>query len=208
MRDTNKSAILVILVVCALLLGVALSSCNVERQINESDANIMDGLDIDKTDNPENTDDTGGTEDMGNADTIEDVEQRKQEIIQIYNDNAKVFDEVMSYFEAQDTDFYCKVSDGELIVKVNQKDVDISEIEIAEQITYIINELGFEFVLDVTDYVQFNKHTGIYPYGSTCCQGLLCNKKGTNRVQEERSQFGEQVRIADEWFYYMGSISG
>ena len=144
-----------------------------------------------------------------NVSSHEQIQRDKAEIIQILNDNYEFFCQIMENIEADPRRYICYKESGSLIIMLDYGVVEISEVdkELAMQITYIINNLGFERISESDDYVSFGKITGSHPDGGTYCQVLHCNKSvaGKNRIEErDNGSFGETVRIRDEWFYWLG----
>jgi len=199
-----KIIVFSVIIVCAFML----SSCN--AQLNSGEA----------TDTQNNTGTNGETEmssepsKNGDRVTIEQINEEKAYIIQALNDNYDVFCAVVDYFEKNTRSFSCRKDTGEIVIRClpnrgNQiQTVDINETGISEQITYIIDTLGFEPFGSGEDshFIDFFRTHGSHPYGGSYGQYLCYYKRNAPEEQLQESgddSRGAQVHIRDRWFYIL-----
>jgi hypothetical protein len=191
---------LLVVLACVTALICIMTACNAKNGINVEDESGMKN-----TNSPENT--------FRQA-TKEDIEQTKQEIMQILNDNYEVFCQIVNYFEKGKNDYGCFIEYGEIIIinssVAGHPHVDISKIEVGEQIAYVLNDLGFVYLGDDINWVVFKKQDGIPPDGGSYTQSLECNKSDADeekKIREGSSYSAETVHIRDEWYYCYRSMN-
>ena len=201
--------VLAIILISAGALQIC--SCNARKEDNgvnggngigaeASSLNGEDGAEVEYTDSPDS------------QVSMQDIANAKQSLIQALNDNYDIFNDIVSYFENDPEQYYCIKENGEIVMKLRTDGpsltdiyVDINEIEVCEQIIYVINELGFLGVAAYDYAVDFwIIDGGRYPFGGSYAQGIICNKSdaGDGKISEwEGSIFGENIHIRDEWYY-------
>jgi len=202
MRQRNIAIVLV--VVFVILCTVQISACtSISKIIN----NGKGGNTV------ENSNSATG---LDNPDSLLSIEQRKKDIQQALIDNYDIFNQIVNYLENEPASFSCRKEKGKIIVQIKYENeptsqiIDISEIEMGEQIEYVINDLEFSGIGESDDYIIFGKRTGEHPNGGSYWQNLICNKSNAddNKIQEkDYLPFGEEVRIKDEWYYSYGRNS-
>ena len=141
--------------------------------------------------------------------SAEEIEQSKNNTEQILFDNYDVFNQLVSFFENEPKRYICETHTGELVVTLDnepeQEEIELSEVEMGGQIAYIMNDLGFETIIEYDDYVWFIQYSAMDPFGGSYNQGLFCNKSnvGENTITEwYEPPFGEIALIRDEWFFF------
>ena len=110
---------------------------------------------------------------------LQEIDDMKDYLEQLLDDNYDVFNQIVKCFENDSVNYHCRVEEGEIVVWYSNPItyVDLGEIEVGEQIVYVINELGFISIDETENYVDFPMINGDrYPYGGTYAQALLCNK--------------------------------
>ena len=182
------------------------NSINGEAGIEAEDLNINgeDGNEVVET---------NSLESPNSQVSVQDIERTKQMLIQTLNDNYDIFNQIVSYFEGSPSWYYCRKEEGEIVAHIRNdvsgfpgSDIDISEIEVGEQMVYIINELGFLSIAEDDDAVGFTLVSGgKHPYGGSYSQGLICNKSdaGDGKIEEwDRGHLGADIHVRDGWFYH------
>jgi len=211
-----KSTVTLFAAAISIIGIMLLQSCTMEKVENstaeneniEVESTEMENTEVDiiEVDNEKSTD----------SPTIEEVRRNinliKMEIEQILDDNYDLFTQIMEYFEKDNGRYIISIVDGEISVLLDTapgfRQIDISDIEIGEQIEYVLYDLRFEDIRTEDYYVRFLKLTGSTPSAGAYQQSLFCNKSsaGEKRIYEDDNYpSGETVRIRDEWFYDMAS---
>ena len=214
-------------VVILLLAGAALlHSCagdepgkvsNGEDSIKAGDVaatgDVADERDTMPTNGGDGAEDEADSFDITAA--LQEIDDMKDYLEQLLYDNYDVFNQIVNYFEGIQGEYSCRVEDGEIVVWYQEKPgspriyISLGEIEIGEQIVYVMNDLGFISIDETEDFVDFPMiNYEPHPYGGSYTQALFCNKSnaGENRIQEDNESGGEDVlggstHIRDEWYY-------
>ena len=145
----------------------------------------------------------------------EKINNDKNDLIEKLHENYDVFVQIAGYLENSEKEYHCKIEDGELVIRINNEtnhpSVDISEVEVSNQIAYVLNDLGFQVVSSYEDCILFGKNSGILINGGTYIQDLFYNKRNAReekKIVEGTTSLTEKVRIRDEWFYvYMSGYN-
>ena len=167
----------------------------------EQDANGSDGVD-EVTSSPNKTA------------TLQEIEDMNTHLEQLLNDNYEVFSQIVDFFEKAPEEYFCWLEDGEIVVLYRALPngphvyVDLSEVEIGDQIAYVINDLGFLAIHEDGDIsVTFEmRYYDRHPFIARYSQGLVCNKSTAVefKVREwEPNSFEGIKHIRDEWFRYL-----
>ena len=204
-------SLLTILLICSVLAVflVTINRAN-SRSSGENENEILEESSIYMEDDEKVENSTN----IINLSSLEQIQNEKLNIIRILNENYDLFCQVESYFETDPGRYYCSLDSGELIIekyfdgRPSVQIDNVEEIEVSEQIAYILLDLGFEWIGEADDYVSFEKITAAHPDGGTYWQGLHCNKSdaGNNRIEEwdDGGVAVETVCIRGQWFYYFG----
>ena len=145
-RKATISLILVLLVCSVLTIYFVAKNKAVNRTDGEGVNVILEESSVNREDENEMENDTH----IINVSSHEKIQSDKIEIIQILNDNYDLFCQVVSYFENSSGRYFCTKESGELVIekyydgRPSFRVDNIGEIEVGEQIEYILNDLGFE----------------------------------------------------------------
>ena len=182
---------------------------NDDAEAEYTDVVGEDGSDLEVPDSPDS---------LNNHVSMQSIANAKNALMQTLNDNYDIFSQVVSYFENEPASYQCRIENGEIVIRVRNDEpgltnpglpaihLDISEIEVGEQIESIMHELGFIIIAESDSYVSFTIVSGgEHPYGGSYSQGLRCNKSNDGGIkieQWEGGSQGENIHIRDEWYYY------
>ena len=219
----KKRNIMSIEIIAALLtaLAVLTSSCAIGGIGNET--NDEDDIEMEETHTTEDNDietevpdisvDDGGEEDTSQTwTTIKEMQEMQVHMIRLLNDNYDVFNRIVAYFEEEPEIIAFWEEEGEIVGRYEKtsgliQSIDLDEVEVGEDIAYVIYELGFVGILDgsiTVDFYMVSK--GIKPGGSTYDQKLVYIKStageyGILKDVEERNNPLGVMHIRDEWYY-------
>ena len=142
------------------------------------------------------------------------IENEKIELFRILDEYYDTFCSVACYFESMPGRYVVQHESGELKVTLFPESagyqiVDLSDLEICDEIEFIMNDLGFESIGEGT-CIEFNKLNGGHPNGGSYIQGLAFNtvNAGIYKLEEWKGSISEYVHIRDEWYYYLVGGSG
>lgn len=143
--------------------------------------------------------------------SLEDIQKEKDLIVRLLNENFEAFSQIMDFFESDQRRYVCHVDSGEIVMILYEKStpgyevVGLSNVDVGEQITYIIDALGFMSITADKDYIIFKRTSGSHPHGGAYTQGLFCNRidAGEDKIREQDHFTGEHVPLRDRWFYYI-----
>ena len=152
--------------------------------------------------------------------TMQEIIDRRYYLEQLLNDNYEVFSRIVSFFEEDPGEYFCRQEDGALVVFYNGlsptgvrgpgKKVKLSSIEVGEELAYVMNELGFELINAERYTVYFDMvYYGSRINGSDYNQGILFGKSYAGEhmpretKEDDHGAIGENIRIRDEWFRYV-----
>ena len=198
----KRRIILLAIAVVVVFAGIALQySCtNNNVGIDEEDATETAETTITKT--PDGEEERRAT--------TQEIEAMKEYLEQTLLDNYDVFNQIVKYLEETPGEYSFGPTDGEIVAwwfrerayGVPYVVIDLNEIEIAEQIAYVINEFGFVSVLSESDYVHFEMvYHDKSPIGDTYSLGLICNKSN-GEADAGKSFMSEITHIKDGWYRY------
>ena len=196
--------LILVIIACTMLLMYILPAYDVGDDMNEEE-NDTESMNNQNTQNSSNR-----------SATLEDIMQTKKDIEQSLNDNYEIFNQIIMCFENDAVNYICGQESGEIVIEIICEDkpgsqrIDSGEVEVAEQIAYVINDLDFVGIVEADDYVCFEKQTGVYLTFGTYIQELYCNKSTANekKIQEGYSSlWNECVHIRDDWFYVISSMN-
>ena len=212
----KKKSILITVMVTVVFAGIVLIQSCAVNQASDADIDAEDGtetVEMTTIEEPESEEERRAT--------YQEIDEMHQRLEEILLDNYDVFNQIVSYLEETPEDYAFWGEDGEIIVRLNDRVsnspfayMDLNEIEVAEQIAYVIDELGFVSIHEGKYSVWFNMVSyGKAPIGDTYSQGLICNKSdaGEGRIVETGETRDFRItRIRDEWFrrlntYYASS---
>lgn len=116
-------------------------------------------------------------------------------VIQTFNDNYDLFAEVVSCFEDEPGNFYLCTTSLKRYVSLNSQDIKLESYEKGEQISYILNELGFTSIYEDDDSIMFMKSIS-----SGEQRGVQYSKAG-KKLEDVDELWGQTYPIKDDWYY-------
>ena len=117
-----------------------------------------------------------------------------QDIISTFSSNYDLFAQIADYIDRSPDSFYfCKTTE-KFYVRKNGEDIDISNIEIDNQILEIINQLQYEAIIESDNNIVFIRQSGEIEKDVIYMKG-----------EEIPTTYNNIVNIKANWYYYQTS---
>lgn len=122
-------------------------------------------------------------------------EVTEESIIETFNNNYDLFEVLATYIENSSDTFYYYKTNERIIFRVNGVEADINNYEIRDEIESLVEELGYNGIVEREGNIKFNKRADLV-------MGIIYVKNNGNIEEYDDPATGKQTLIKDSWYYY------
>lgn len=125
---------------------------------------------------------------------LRDSADSERKIIEAFNDNYDLFAETVAYLQSEPGDLYYVNSYFRVTVHSGFKETDMAGCPAEEQISYIMNRLGFEAINEDND----GDKVTFWRFLDNLEKGVVYSKTA---LEEYDRFYGKIALIRDNWYY-------